>query len=86
MHAFFDMRGLSKPDGRWLYAYRLTLQEYQSLKSIIHEAATVTPMSLLARRNQRFAALFVLYAAEWWRREYDGGAWKWAPIFASLGL
>jgi hypothetical protein len=26
----------------------------------------------------------VLYAAEWWRREYSGGAWRWPQILESI--
>jgi hypothetical protein len=33
----------------------------------------------------QFPGLFVLYAAEWWRRRYDGSGWSWEPIMANLG-
>lgn len=78
-------RGLQKPDGRWLYGYRLSTADYNALKDELETAVRASPVQLLGRSNQ-FAALFVLYAAEWWRREYDGGAWKWAPILSSLGF
>ena len=77
-------RGCSRPDGRWLYAYRLLSSEYDSLRECLCEATRTTGVSPLACRNKYFAPLFVLYAAEWWRREYDGGPWKWGPILASL--
>ena len=79
-------RGLQKPDGRWLYGYRLSAPDYYALKEELKTVIRASPVHLLARSNHQFAALFVLYAAEWWRREYDGGAWKWAPILASLGI
>lgn len=82
----FEKRDLSRPDGRWLYAYRVTKEEYQALHQLLRDSVRVTPVQVLARRNRYFAALFVLYAAEWWRREYDGGAWTWAPILASLHI
>lgn len=78
--------GLQKPDGRWLYGYRLTTADYKVLKEELQTVIRASPVQLLARSNHQFAALFVLYAAEWWRREYDGGAWKWAPILSSLGF
>ena len=28
---------------------------------------------------------FVLYAAEWWQREYDRGRWAWEPLLESIG-
>lgn len=77
-------RGCSQPDGRWLYAYRLLSSEYDSLRACLCDAARTTGVSLLVRHNKYFAPLFVLYAAEWWRREYDGGLWKWGPILATL--
>lgn len=79
-------RGLQRPDGRWLYGYRLTTTDYHELRKELQTVIKVSPPQQLARSNHQFAALFVLYAAEWWRREYDGGAWKWAPILASLGI
>lgn len=32
------------------------------------------------------AAVFVLYASQWWKHEYAGGAWSWGPLFESLGI
>ena len=29
--------------------------------------------------------MFVLYAAEWWQRRYDGRHWAWEPLLASIG-
>lgn len=79
-------RGLQKPDGRWLYGYRLATDDFIRLREILGETVRASSVQLLARQSHYFAALFVLYAAEWWRREYDGGAWKWDPILATLGI
>lgn len=84
--ALLGNRDCSRPDGRWLYKYRLLSSEYQSLKDCLLKATRTTSASFLAGRNRYFSALFVLYASEWWRREYDGGPWKWGPILASLQL
>jgi len=27
----------------------------------------------------------LFYAAEWWRREYDGSSWSWKKVFSSFG-
>jgi hypothetical protein len=86
LFAMLGSRDCSQPDGRWLYKYRLLSSEYQSLKDCLLKAARSTSVSLLTDQNKYFAALFVLYASEWWRREYDGGPWKWGPILASLQL
>lgn len=81
-----ERRNLPKPDGRWLYAYRLSSHEYETLRHLLTEAVRATQVQVLAHRNRHFAALFVLYASEWWRREYDGGPWRWGPILASLQI
>lgn len=86
LFAMLADRGFNRPDGRWLYAYRLESAEYGSLRKALREAVQATHISVLARRNQYFAALFVLYASEWWRREYAGGAWRWESILQSLGI
>ncbi|ARU31768.1 hypothetical protein CAP31_08795 [Sulfuriferula sp. AH1] len=77
--------GLNQPDGRMLYGYRLTDDEYLSLKDTLAFASEFGQLGEVARKIRSFPALFVLYAAEWWRREYQGGAWEWAPIIGSFG-
>lgn len=79
-------RGLLKPDGRWLYAYRLSSAEYQALHQLLRNTTEGISVQPAFRNNRKFAALFVLYASEWWRREYNGGAWKWRPILDSLRI
>lgn len=36
--------------------------------------------------SQAPPAAFVLFAAEWWKQEYEGGAWDWSPIFKKLSV
>jgi hypothetical protein len=79
-------RNCPRPDGRHLYSYRLDLAEYVSLKACLIEAVAAGSVAVVAHRNYEFCALFVLYASEWWRREYIGGAWKWGPILGSIGV
>lgn len=77
-------RNLKQPDGRPLYAYRLTNNEFDSLNQ------------LLMRKDQRdiesmgeeshFLTCWFLYAAEWWKRCYSGGAWSWTPIFQAINF
>ncbi len=85
LQEMLQKRNCSQPDRRWLYAYRLDLDEYRSLKAVLCNALQGCYVAVLVR-NRQFSALFVLYAAEWWRREYSGGAWKWSPILESLGI
>jgi len=75
-----------KPDGRPLFAYRCTIEEFESLKDLLISAEKNLPGS---NYHLGYALstgyLFALYCSEWWRRHYSGGVWKWAPIIASLG-
>lgn len=73
---------LSRPDQRPLYQYRVTDQEFQEIRKTlkISNYPGLTNVS-----NQYWNAAFVIYAAEWWRREYAGGAWRWEDIFQSFG-
>lgn len=86
LQEMLQQRNCPQPDRRWLYAYRLDLEEYRSLKAVLCDALQGSQVTVLVKRNRIFSALFVLYAAEWWRREYSGGAWRWSPILESLGI
>jgi len=66
-----------------LYQYQLTDDEFNSLKESLKTSALLGIENIF--KNVRFwDAVFVLYAAEWWRREYDGGSWKWEGVFSSF--
>lgn len=82
--------GISAPDGRPLYAYRLTETQFEilqhTLRSKLDSYLKFGTLGALTNSNNIFCALFVLYAAEWWRRRYDGSKWSWEPILAELGV
>jgi len=67
----------------------MTLTEFEELELMLKEMMSVflgvAPLSLIARQVPFFPSLFVIYAAEWWRRRYDGSGWSWEPIVESLG-
>lgn len=67
-----------------LFRYRTTAVEYLSLRELLCQR--LTALGGLPWKFTSFAecALFVLYSAEWWRREYTGGAWRWTRIIESL--
>lgn len=81
-------RGLAAPDRRSLYLYRLSEDEFTELGRLLEvwlgrllgrfSLANLTKLS-------GFSSLFVLYAAEWWRRRFDGSHWSWEPILRSIG-
>lgn len=33
----------------------------------------------------RYPQAWLLFAAEWWKREYPGGAWRWGPLCEAAG-
>ena len=76
--------GSDFPDGRSLHGYHLNDAAFDELGSLlVDEISKVEdPLQL----DDYFSAAFVVYAAEWWRRFYDGGGYKWQPIFGSLNL
>ena len=78
-------RNLERPDGRMLYGYRLSNEEYKSLREMLAYTADFGELDEVSSRIRGFSALFVLYAAEWWRREYQGGAWRWTSIINAFG-
>ena len=78
LKAFLEARELPGPDGRALYAYRCKGEEFRTLAEALRYASQSAPDSWSARA-------FVLYASEWWRREYDGRRWAWAPLLQSTG-
>lgn len=75
-----------KVDGRPLYRYRLKYSDFLNLQSYLqlnhlsfYNAEKVTKFS------QGLDKLFVLYASEWWRREYNGN-WGWSDLLSSINI
>ena len=81
--------GLDRPDARPLYRYRLTMSEFSTLESLLRtslkEPSMTHHLDAVASQRPGFACLFVLYAAEWWQRQYEGGHWSWEPILKRIG-
>ncbi len=83
---FLEQEGRCAPaDGRPLYAYRLSDQEYEELISVLQQINILGIETLARSPLTKWPMAFVLFAAEWWRREYDGGAWSWEDIFRRIG-
>lgn len=66
-------------DGRSLYAYRCTDAEFKAIEGLL-----TSNLGSNEDHSRYVAAAFCLYAAEWWRRNYEGGPWGWEPIFSDL--
>lgn len=73
-------RGLSAPDGGPLYAYRFTRTEYEAI------AAQLRACGARGLADREGAALFVAFAAEWFRRDRVGGYWDWIRPLAAVGI
>lgn len=79
---FLRERGLSAPDGRPLYAYRVNERELVQLSSWVRD---LLPYALKSGAHaHRFEMLFCLYAAEIFRREHADGPWAWSTVFEPL--
>ena len=84
---FLATKGLSQPDGRPLYRYHLSRGIFRLLHHCIKTPAAyigVATFSKQAKTARLWNAAFVLYAAEWWRRDYNGSAWSWDKLFESF--
>lgn len=77
---FLLVRGLFKgPIGQPLYAYQVTGDEYQQLRELL---ASTVGKAFDPIHGSKWAALFCLFTAEWFRREYDAseGGWSWLGV------
>ena len=77
-------------DGAPLYRYKMSALEFVELKDCLKtnlkSYLSVYDIEDISNRSAEFAPLFVLYAANWWQREYDGTGMNWEPIFTSIGV
>jgi hypothetical protein len=79
---FFKNRGLTKQDGRPLYAYRCSEAEF----TWVGEYLKITHAYYAKLPPSNWNQAFCLYASEWWRRHHEGGPWKWEGILAAIGV
>lgn len=71
---FLTTRQLTWPTGKPLYTYKTSRTEYEQLRTLLVRAPLTDTTS----------ACFILFAAEWWRRNYGSGHWEWNPIFEAI--
>jgi hypothetical protein len=82
--AFLASRLLDRPNGQMLFRYRTTKEEYLSLRGLFANKLGQIAGNNWTLNSREECALFVLYASEWWQREYAGGAWSWTQIIQSI--
>lgn len=73
---------LPRPDGRPLYRYRLSTEAFELIQSHLSSRAR----ELSTNPSPADSALFVLWAAEWFRRCYHGGIQRWDDLGAALDV
>ena len=66
-------------DGRPLHAYRVSEVEFDNLELRLRGLAA-------SNQNKSAAPLFVLWASEKYRRDFDGGAFSWSFLTDDLSL
>ena len=71
------------PDGRPLYAYKMSDAQYADLRDHFHQLLLQDPQGKSAKR---LAPIFCLYVAETFHREHAEGVWKWETVFRPLGM
>jgi hypothetical protein len=76
---FLFQRGLQEPDGRPLFAYKTSSEEFESLRQLLQN------LPAGQHTSTRYPQAWLLFAAEWWKREYPGGAWRWGPLCEAAG-
>jgi len=85
LEGFLAARGLTaRPDGRPLYKYNVSLDEYGSLRTLMSSRSHEASHALYSRF---WSAAFCLFVAEKYRREYDGsqGGWSWQGFDNEVG-
>lgn len=87
---FLEKRNLERPTGKNLYTYRMSKNEFleleKELKSWLQDQLQFYSLGKLVDRRKAFNGIFVIYAAEWWKRRFPGGRWSWDPILTDLEL
>lgn len=79
--AFLSKRQLTEPNGSPLWSYRISSAEFETLGSYLRD-------EILGPKLPEWyvSQLFCLWAADAWRRLYDGKGWKWEVLERQLGL
>lgn len=73
---------LTKVDGRAIYEYEVTRDEYHALRDAIRARASRSAYGW----SNREAAEFCIYIAEWWRRAYAGGTPNYNDVLETLAM
>ncbi|MES1925542.1 STY4851/ECs_5259 family protein [Salinisphaera sp. T31B1] len=79
---FLQRRFMGQPDQRPLYAYQCNRDEYFELLNLLKRQGAKASYD----ENRAACAAFVLFCAEWYRRDYQQNfGWSWDQIWQRLG-
>jgi hypothetical protein len=81
---FLKQRNLTSITREPLYTYQVSQDEYDTLKTVV---TTFKPKTNINNfKHKDWAACFVLWCSEWYRREYKSQKWTWHDIWFELGF
>ena len=92
LSAFLARRELDAPDGRHLFSYRATPEEFLILEEGLKQNMALASMLdsqnplNLWKNAPGFNAVFVLYAALCWQQKYEGTTWTYDVILKGLDI
>lgn len=81
---FLAQHGVDQPDGRPLYGYRLSDEGFGALRALIGRWRARPQM--VDPSSRYLGAVFCLFVAEWFRREFQEGHWTWDGPCGAVGL
>lgn len=81
LYRFLDSRGLSHATGKPLYTYRITLAEYDELRSLLKHAFKLPDPF---RETPTLEAACLLFSAARLSLAYAEGAWQWKTVDEEL--
>jgi hypothetical protein len=81
--ALLTRHNLSKPDGRPVFRYRITKDEFENATRIIQTHASTLSSGY---GKPALAALFICYCSEFYKREINTTARIWDPLLRPVGV
>lgn len=84
LNRFLTQRSLSSPNGNPLFSYQMTYNEYKDLGEIVKLFQPKTSIS--QSKHKDWSACFVIWCAEWYRRDCCSKKWEWYSLWKKLGF
>lgn len=81
---FFAVRQLSCPNGQPLYSYKLSLDEFETLRRLLIREFQISSWQQPFRNSKLLCAGYLLFGAAHLSRTYENGVWRWGLIDSEL--